>query len=150
MRALTLFSFLALLAACGGPQTATMEDFTTRDVTLPDGRLIKAELAIDPQMMARGLMYRDSLAPDHGMLFMHERPGRYQYWMHNCKIALDIIWMDSGHHIVEISANTPPCYAADSNKCPTYGGHADAQYVLELASGQAAKNGLHDGQTISF
>lgn len=142
---------VVLTSSCGGgSRTATMDDFTTRDVTLPDGRVITAELADTPQMMARGLMFRDSLAPNHGMLFMHERPGHYPYWMHNCKIPLDIIWMDSQHRIVEISANTPPCTATADSGCPTYGGHAEAQYALELAGGQAKKNGLNIGDTITF
>jgi len=137
-----------LLCSCGSH--ATIDDLNTRDVTLPNGQIIHAELAIDPEMMARGLMFRDSLAPDHGMLFIHEKPGRWQYYMFQCKIPLDIVWMDNSRRIVEISADTPPCRSKVATDCPTYGGHEDARYVLELAAGQAKRNGLQVGQEISF
>src|SRR5579884_4196455 len=140
---------LALQAGCGASQQ-TVDDLNTRDVTLPNGRVISAELAVDREMMARGLMFRDHLAPDRGMLFIHEKPGHWQYWMYQCKIPLDIIWMDNQRRIVEISANTPPCKAKVSADCPTYGGHEEARYVLELAAGEAARNHLTTGQEISF
>lgn len=127
-----------------------MDDFNTRDVTLPNGKVIRAELAIDRVMMARGLMFRDYLAPDRGMLFMHETQGRWQYYMFQCRIPLDIIWMDNSHNIVEISADTPPCKSKVATECPVYGGHSDARYVLELAAGEAKKNNLKIGDQISF
>ena len=53
------------------------------------------------------------------MLFIHDRPGRYPYWMYHCKIGLDIIWMDPNHRIVEMSADTPPCKGL-AKSCPSY------------------------------
>ncbi len=69
--------------------------------------------------------------------------------MYQVRIPLDMIWMDSDHRIVEISADTPPCNTA-RDLCPTYGGHARAQFVLELAGGMAAKYGLKTGDRIEF
>ena len=138
-----------MLASCGGSRS-TMEDFNARDVTLPNGKVIRAELATDQETMARGLMFRESLAPDRGMLFIHQKPGRWQYYMYQCKIPLDMIWMDNSRRIVEISADTPPCRSTEASDCPLYGGHADARYVLELGGGQAKKNGLKIGDEISF
>jgi uncharacterized membrane protein (UPF0127 family) len=83
------------------------------------------------------------------MLFLHEAPGEYPYWMYQTRIALDIIWMDHDRRIVEISADTPPC-KTDQGQCPTFGGHRTAQYVLELAGGMAAKYGLRIGDTLEF
>jgi len=139
---------LAFLVSCGS-ETATMDDFNTRAVTLPNGKVIKAELAVTREMMARGLMFRTSMPRDRGMLFMHETQGRWQYWMLNTKIPLDIIWMDDNHRVVEISADTPPC-RTEGSKCPNYGGNADARYVLELNAGEAKRNDIRVGSTISF
>ena len=139
---------LAFLVSCGS-QTATMDDFNTRQVTLPNGKVIKAELAVTQEMMARGLMFRTSMPNDRGMLFFHETEGRWQYWMLNTKIPLDIIWMDNNHRVVEISANTPPCHT-EAIKCPNYGGNADSRYVLELNAGEAKRNDIRVGETISF
>jgi len=137
---------LVLLAACSNePAPAPGE----RLVKLPAGRTIVAEVAMTPEDMARGMMYRDSLAPDRGMLFLHAETGRHPYWMHNCKIALDIIWLDSAKRVVEISAATPPCQKV-ATECPSYGGTQPSQFVLELASGMAAKYGIAPGVALEF
>jgi len=60
--------------------------------------------------------------------------------MFQVKIPLDIIWMDSNRRIVEISGDTPSCQTKAS-QCPTYGGREMAQFVLELAGGEAQRRG---------
>jgi hypothetical protein len=99
--------------------------------------------------MQRGMMFRDSLAPDRGMLFVHGTPGRYAYWMFQCLIPLDIIWMNADRKIVEISADTPPCHG-EASTCPNYGGHQSSLYVLELGGGMARRYGLKLGDRIAF
>jgi len=95
------------------------------------------------------MMYRDSLPRGHGMLFIHQTPGLNPYWMYQVRIPLDIIWMDTSHRIVEISADTPPCQTKAS-LCANYGGHEMAQFVLELGGGEARRLGLSLGQTLEF
>jgi hypothetical protein len=126
-----------------------MEEYYTREVTLPGGRKIRAEVMTHPTDMMRGMMFRDSLAPDRGMLFIHAEPGNYSYWMHQVKIPLDIIWLDSSQAVVEIQANTPPCHSG-AKDCPQYGGRERSQYVLELGGGMAAKYGLRVGDRVVF
>ncbi len=111
--------------------------------------MIEAEVALTQRELTKGLMFRESLAVDHGMLFVFPQSGKFNFWMYQCKIPLDIVWIDSGRRIVEISANTPPCKKA-ANDCPHYGGNEMSQYVLELAAGAAAKNGLKKGDELSF
>jgi hypothetical protein len=120
-----------------------------RTVTLPAGQKIRAEVEMTPEDMQKGMMFRDSLPHDRGMLFIHQAPGLYPYWMFQCKIPLDIIWMDSSHRVVEISADTPAC-KTEASQCPNYGGHQQAQYVLELGGGEARRLGVAVGQTIQF
>jgi uncharacterized membrane protein (UPF0127 family) len=148
MRLAALLLLALALAGCG-PKPVTLEDYNTRLVTLPGGRQIRAEVMATEQDMARGMMFRDSLAPDRGMLFLHQATGNYSYWMFQVRIPLDIIWMDSDHRIVEIAANTPPCKTGAS-QCPSYGGHFPAHYVLELGGGMAARYGLKIGDTLGF
>ncbi|HUQ92870.1 MAG TPA: DUF192 domain-containing protein [Bryobacteraceae bacterium] len=119
-------------------------------MTLPGGEQIMAEVMMRQSDVMSGMMFRNSLAPDRGLLFIHNRPGRYTYWMRNVKVPLDIIWMDKAKKIVEISANTPPCLDPDPVKCPQYGGKVDSRFVLELAAGRAAAYGLAIGQSLSF
>jgi uncharacterized membrane protein (UPF0127 family) len=148
--AATMLLCLALQSCVKTGSTVTLAaGGDTRNVTLPDGTAILAEVEIKPEDMARGMMYRDSIAPDRGMLFVHAETGEYPYWMANCKFPLDIIWMDSAHKVVEISAKTPPC-PQGGNDCPNYGGHAPAQFVLELGGGQAARHAITVGSAIHF
>ena len=140
--------FLILLAGCG-QKPDSVDDFHTRDVTLPGGRVIKAETMIDQIDLMRGMMFRTSIAPDHGMLFVHPQPGRYTYWMYQTLIPLDMIWLDRGHSVVEIAENAQPC-KTQASKCAQYGGHETASYVLELGGGMARKYGLKQGDTIGW
>ena len=151
-RGIALF-FTALTIAmtgCGSSETSdALHSLSTREVKLPDGQIIQAEVAVQQEDLMRGLKYRESLAPDKGMVFIHDRAGNYPYWMFECKISLDMIWMDQDRHVVEIAANVPPC-TGSSDTCPSYGGHVPAMFVLELAAGQAAKHQLQKGQLIEF
>jgi uncharacterized membrane protein (UPF0127 family) len=140
---------LLFLAGCGSSATR-VEDLNSTIVTLPGGRKIMAETMRTEADMARGMMFRDALPKDRGMLFVHTTEGKYPYWMFNCKVPLDIIWMNRNRQVVEISLNTPPCPSTDPDACPTYGGHQNAQYVLELNGGASIAYGIAAGSQLSF
>ncbi len=144
-----LLSCVALSLAGCSPRTSPIEDLLTREVTLPGGHIIKAETAVDTRDMLRGLMFRASLAGDHGMLFVHPVSGHYSYWMYQTYIPLDMIWIDQDHQIVELVESAPPCQTAAS-KCAHFGGHENARFVLELNGGLIRKYGLKTGQTIQW
>jgi uncharacterized membrane protein (UPF0127 family) len=131
-------------------KTATLDDLYTRQVRLPDGTVFKCEAAIRPFELARGLMFRDSLPPDRGMLFINPKPGKYPFFLYQVKIPLDIIWMDPNRLITEIIANAPPCTLSSASKCPQYGGSRPSQFILELNAGMAAKHELTLGDRIDF
>ena len=118
-------------------------------VMLPDGSTVHVELAKTEAERNFGLMERTSLPNGRGMLFIHDQPGHYGYWMYDCKIGLDIIWMDQNHRIVEMSPNTPPC-KGKSNTCPSFGGKETSVYVLELPVGSIKAHQLAAGQTVNF
>ena len=148
---------LALLqwSACSAPPPPVSSgsapaQLPTTQVTLPNGAVIEAELAITPEEQARGLMFRADLAQDRGMLFVGSRSAPRSFWMYQCLIPLDIIWMDGAHRIVEIVRSAPPCRSTDPADCPSYGGTANSAYVLELAAGQADTHGLRLGDRLDF
>lgn len=144
---LAFLTVILLLTSCSSsPAVGTNE----KVVTLPHGRKIVTEVMIRSEDMARGMMFRDSLAPDRGMLFIHQQAGRYPYWMHNVRIPLDIIWMDSSRRVVEVSTNTPPCDGKPASECPSYGGTQPAIFILELAGGLAEKYGVVEGVVLDF
>jgi uncharacterized protein len=147
MRYFLLAALLPL--ACCGPNATTLDDFPTRPVTLPGGQVIRAETMINNVDLVRGLMFRTSLAPDHGMLFVHPKPNLYAYWMYQTLIPLDIIWLDSNRKIVEIVENAQPC-KTQASKCEQYGGKQISAYALEIGGGMAKKYGLMLGQRIDW
>lgn len=112
------------------------------------GQRYGVEVADDDAERSRGLMFRDEMAADRGMLFVHEREEPQAYWMKNTRIALDILYFDAGARLVSQRRDVPPCSAGD--RCPPYPSAAPARYVLELNAGEAARLGLVDGAVLKF
>jgi uncharacterized membrane protein (UPF0127 family) len=138
---------LIFTSACG-PRSVAINDFRSTEITLPNGKKILAEIMHQEVDMMRGMMFRESLAADRGMLFIHGGPGKYAYWMYQVKIPLDMIWMDRSRNIVEIVNSAAPCVSKKNNECPQYGGNQMAMFVLELAGGEASKNRLQVGDKL--
>ena len=110
------------------------------------GARYDVEVADDDAERARGLMFRDHLAADAGMLFIHEDEAPRSYWMMNTRIPLDILYFDDALRLVSQRRDTPPCPPGE--RCPPYPSGAPARYVLELNAGEAARLGLRDGATL--
>lgn len=112
------------------------------------GQRFDIELADEFNERARGLMYRDSMPADHGMLFVHENEAPLAYWMKNTKIPLDILYFDAERKLVSIQRGVPICTAGD--RCPNYPSRGPAKYVLELNAGRSDALGLERGDVIIF
>lgn len=146
-----LTALLALgCSACSSTESQPYSSEETIPVQLPDGSTIEAEPAVTPEQITGGLMFRDHLPPDRGMLFFFRDEQPRSFFMFQTLIPLDIIWLDRQRRIVYISADTPPCPSPNPGQCPTYGEETPAQYVLELAAGQAAAHGLQVGDQLVF
>jgi uncharacterized membrane protein (UPF0127 family) len=114
-----------------------------RSLAEPSKR-IELEVAKTPEQQAMGLMYRTSLPDNRGMLFEF-KPARWvNFWMKNCKISLDMIFVRDGV-VKAIQASAPPCTA---DPCPTYGPNTPVDQVIELRGGRAAELGLKVGDRI--
>ncbi|WP_435003216.1 DUF192 domain-containing protein [Xanthomonas arboricola] len=112
------------------------------------GTRYQVELAQNDADRAKGLMFRDAMADDHGMLFVHDRQEPLAYWMKNTKIALDILYFDNERRLVSQQRDVPPCSGGDA--CPPYPSKRPARYVLELNAGQAARLNLQDGASLTL
>lgn len=110
------------------------------------GQRFVVEIADDDAERARGLMFRDELADERGMLFIHEREEPLAYWMKNTRIPLDILYFDDARRLVSQQRDVPPCSLGD--RCPNYPSRVPARYVLELNAGEAAKMQLQNGATL--
>lgn len=107
---------------------------------------IKLEVAQTPQQQAIGLMFRESLPSDRGMLFPFESPKIARFWMKNVLIPLDMVFI-KGDRIVEIAVNVPPC---KTESCPVYGPDALVDRVLELPGGKSQELGIKPGDAIAI
>ncbi len=110
------------------------------------GKRYNVEVATTEDQRDRGLMFRDAMAADHGMLFVHEREEPQAYWMKDTHIPLDILFFDHDLKLVTQQRDVPPCTLGDG--CPPYPSTAPAKYVLELNAGQAAAMQLKDGEVL--
>lgn len=112
------------------------------------GRRFTVEIADDEAERARGLMFRDEMAADHGMIFLHDSEEPQAYWMKNTRIPLDILYFDGRRKLVSASRRVPPCALGD--QCPPFPSAGPALYVLELNAGLADELGLKPGDELLF
>ncbi|MFO7966557.1 MAG: DUF192 domain-containing protein [Archaeoglobaceae archaeon] len=105
------------------------------------------ELAVTEEEQQKGLMFRESLGPDEGMLFVFEKEEYHSFWMKNTSIPLDIIWINEDREVVYISENTPPC---EGNVCPIIEPDQKAKFVLEVKGGMVNRIGLKVGDKLEF
>ena len=111
------------------------------------GQRFTVDLAETAEQQALGLMFREEMADDHGMLFIFPVEARRSFWMKNTRIPLDIFYFDGDLKLVSVAANARPCKTA---RCPTYPSTGPAQYVLELNAGKAAELGAQPGDTLEL
>ncbi len=105
---------------------------------------IDIEVAADDQMRARGLMYRESLPSDAGMLFVFRIEDYQGFWMKNTYIPLDILFVNAEKQIVTIHPNTTPL--SEQN----YASTQPALYVVEVNAGYCFNNNIKVGDFIEF
>ena len=115
---------------------------------------VSLEIADTEQRRQRGLMYRKSLSPTEGMIFVFDQPGFYPFWMKNTLIPLDLFWLAADGTIVSIQPDLPPCGNTSEfdDGCPTWPPAAGtrALYVIETVAGFAARHRVATGQRVEL
>lgn len=114
---------------------------------LPDGTALKLDLALTPEEQERGLMFVEELPADRGMLFIYGTDDVRPFWMKNCKISLDFIWLAADGTVVDITRDAPPC---PGDPCPTFQASAPSRFNLEVRGGLAAAHGLKPGDRVKL
>ena len=123
------------------------------ETELPTARVLLAgqpflvEVAHTQPQRTQGLMYREQLGADRGMLFLFPRSRRYAFWMKNTLIPLDILFLDRDFRVVRIHHNALPCERAP---CRHYPSGEWASNVIELNAGTARRLGVSDGSRLRF
>jgi len=144
---LGLHSLAAVCFATGlidtTPAQAQAQERGLPRTTLQAGmHLIRAEVAGDVDSRARGLMFRERLGPNEGMLFVFEQPSTQCFWMRNTLVPLTIAFLADDGRIVNTADMEPK---SEASHCSTEG----VRYALEMERGWFAKRGLNRGDRIS-
>ena len=111
------------------------------------GERFSVELATSSEEQRLGLMFREDLPDDHGMLFIFPVEAMRSFWMKNTRIPLDIFYFDRDLRLVSVAENARPCR---TQRCPGYPSAAPAMYVLELNAGKAAELGVQKGDRLEL
>ena len=80
-------------------------------LTLPSGKVLQVEVMVKDEDRAMGLMFRPSLAPDRGMLFVFDALDFHGIWMKNCKFPIDIVWLDDQKKVVYVAGGRAALHA---------------------------------------
>jgi uncharacterized membrane protein (UPF0127 family) len=157
LKYLILIAALATpLTACRAEPQAVVQAVTAR--TAPSGldliplqissaggtHRFTVEVARTGAEQAQGLMFRETLAPDAGMLFPFGAPRPASFWMKNTLIPLDMIFVRADGTIARIAANTVP------HSLEPVGVAEPVAAVLEIPGGRAAELGIAEGDRVSW
>jgi uncharacterized membrane protein (UPF0127 family) len=116
-------------------------------ISTANGTTIFVEIDDSPDTRSQGLMFRHSMAPDRGMLFLFPEHGDHTFWMKNTLISLDIFWLDESGIILHLELDVPICTRKDDG-CPRYQAPSKSFHVLELNAGMAEKLDLAVGEQL--
>jgi uncharacterized membrane protein (UPF0127 family) len=97
------------------------------DITLGQDSY-QVELAVTPEQRRKGLMYREQLAPDRGMLLVYAQSGDHRVWMKNMRIPIRVFWINADFTVVAWQ-RMEPC---TGTPCTVYASARPSRYVLEL------------------
>lgn len=112
------------------------------ETVIINGHQIHVELAVTEAEKEKGLGYRDSLAPNSGMLFVYDHPERYGFWMKGMRFPLDYIWVN-GNKVADLTQNV-------SVSAPAFSPHVPADKVLEVNAGVINRFGIKIGDLVQL
>jgi len=129
------------LAACEEQQTPNAFRLATVQLHIKSN-VLNTEVADTPLTSERGLMFRDSMPDDHGMLFIFDHPKTAAFWSRNTKIPLSIAYIDPAGKIVEIKSLRP------FDETPVPSTSDQIAFALEVNEGWFSRHGVVTGTRI--
>jgi uncharacterized protein len=115
-------------------------------ITFPDGTRVLAEIASSDAERLLGLIFKERLPENMGMLFLFDEPDYHRLWTKNVRFPIDIIWLDADRHVIGWEENLFPCR---QDPCRTYAPkEKKALYALEVSAGFVKKHQLKTGMQV--
>jgi len=139
----TLFGLILLLAT-NVTRADHEQPLDSGWVEFDNGTRVMVELATTSSQREYGLMHRNNLPENHGMLFVYPTETKQAMWMKNMLLALDVVFIADSGQIVSILQDIPPC---KQEPCPVYKSLEPAKYMLEVNAGFTAQHLITPGQT---
>jgi uncharacterized membrane protein (UPF0127 family) len=118
-------------------------------LVLPDGAVVRAELALTAEAQAKGLMFRSALPEGRGMLFVFADSGVKSFWMKNTLIDLDMVFLDAGLKVLKVFHRVPRS-TAGQQESEVARAAAPASVVLELPAGSARAHRVRPGAVLKI
>ena len=118
-------------------------------VSFPDGSRLRVAVAATPEARERGLMFRQALAAEEGMLFVFDADQSLGFWMKNTFVDLDMLWLDAAGRVTTLHERAPrsrPGMRDDEVASRSGWG----RFVLELAAGEAVRRKAARGSTLGL
>jgi uncharacterized membrane protein (UPF0127 family) len=140
MKRIPLTAMLASTFAAVALAAPTVVELATTTLTIGRQKVV-AEVAATPDQRSTGLMYRFSLKPDHGMIFVFENAEPQGFWMKNTYIPLSIAFIGNDGRILNVADMAPK----DES---THWSNGPAQYALEMRKGWFAEHGIGAGDKV--
>ena len=146
-----------LLIAAAGPTTAPDESKPVREQVVIDGETFRLELAVTDQSRTRGLGGRTKIDADGGMLFVFRHARGRTFWMKDCLVDIDAMFLDDRGRITAVHKmkKQPPraedeSVAAYEHRLKHYPSRRPARFVIELKTGSIDRLKITPGQTIKL
>ena len=137
--AVRVLAFLLLaVAACAA---GALERFATTQVKV-GGHALKVEVAATEAQRDQGLMFRQKLGADDGMLFLFDDPGYYAMWMKNTLVPLSVAFIDGDGVILNILDMQP-------QTLDSHGAAGPARYAIEANLGWFAAHNVRAGDKVT-
>lgn len=148
LRALMIVTLLSLTTGCGRSdaprapaEVKTVADYFAVQV---GAKSVKMQLAIKPREMEHGLMGREDLKSDEGMLFLYDAPQRMSFWMRNTPTPLDIGFFTADGVLKEVYQMYP------FDETPVMSQSLELQFALEMKQGWFEFNGVKPGSKLDL
>lgn len=138
---LAIVVFIVILVATPSPLISSTVVFLTSPPVE-----VEVEIADSPEERQVGLMWREELGENEGMLFIFEEEQVLGFWMKNTLISLDMFFINKDFEIVKIHTAVP----CGADPCPTYSSGEQALYVVEVNGGFAGEKGIQEGERVEI